>query len=279
MADSLDPSDLTSRYDKVLKENQEKALPGITKRLLGLDIVKRETLASRLQHTKEREVDRLTKVTESSGKTYILNIEWQSSNDPNMLDRMLEYRVMAWQVHHLPVKQYVLYMGSGKPTMKSSLEQEDLNFRYHIVNLGEIDYKFFLESNKPEEKVLAVLGDFGGDPPEQVITRVLKEVSAEADGELSRNKYFNQLQILVQSRTLDIPFEIAMESIKTFFRIERDPLYKWGEEKGAAKEREKAEKEKLNEKIAIALKLKKMGVAVDDISLATGLSVDVIEKL
>lgn len=74
-----------------------------------------------------------------------------------------------------------------------------------------------------------------------------------------------------------------MESVKTFFKVERDPLYKWGEERGirvgAEAEREKAEKEKLNEKIAIALKFKKMGVAVEDIAKGTGLPVEVIEKL
>ncbi len=268
MSETSGPSDLPGRYDKILKENQDEALPGIIKNILGIEIVKKEILTSKLQHTKEREVDRLALVTDRSGQTYILNIEWQSQNDPNMLARMLEYRVMAWQKHKLPVKQYVLYMGSEKLSMKDTLCEEDLHYWYHIINLSEIDYKVFLKASRPEEKVLAVLGNFGADPAEEVIAQVLKAVTAETSSDLSKNRYFNQLQILVQIRNLVDQFEAAMESVKTFFKVERDPLYKWG----VREERAKAEQEK----IAIARSLKKEGIPVETIAKTTGLSIDIV---
>ncbi len=67
-----------------------------------------------------------------------------------------------------------------------------------------------------------------------------------------------------------------MKSVKTFFKVERDPLYKWGIEKGAKEERAKAEQEKLNEKIAIARSLKKEGIPVETIARTTGLSIDIV---
>ncbi|KAA8486843.1 putative transposase/invertase (TIGR01784 family) [Arcticibacter tournemirensis] len=279
MLTTPEEADLSNRYDKIMKENQDEALPGIIKHVLGINIVKKEVLTSKLQQTKEREADRLTKVTDGSGKTYILNIEWQSRNDANMLSRMLEYRVMARRKYQLPVKQYVLYMGSEKLTMKDCIDEEDLQYRYRIVSLSEIDYKFFLKSNKPEQKVLAVLGEFGKDSAEQVIGQILTGIRTEAESDLSKNKYFNQLRILAQLRNLVEQFNTAMESVSTFFKEEKDPLYRKGIVRGIEKERAKAEREKKDEKLAIAREFKKLGVAVADIAKGTGLPIAEIEKL
>lgn len=279
MLTTPEEADLSNRYDKIMKENQDEALPGIIKHVLGINIVKKEVLTSKLQQTKEREADRLTKVTDGSGKTYILNVEWQSRNDANMLSRMLEYRVMARRKYQLPVKQYVLYMGSEKLTMKDCIDEEDLQYRYRIVSLSEIDYKFFLKSNKPEQKVLAVLGEFGKDSAEQVIGQILTGIRTEAESDLSKNKYFNQLRILAQLRNLVEQFNTAMESVSTFFKEEKDPLYRKGIVRGIEKERAKAEREKKDEKLAIAREFKKLGVAVADIAKGTGLPIAEIEKL
>ncbi|WP_256009595.1 hypothetical protein [Desertivirga xinjiangensis] len=73
-----------------------------------------------------------------------------------------------------------------------------------------------------------------------------------------------------------------MQSVSLFFKEEEDFLYKKGAEKERAKaearmreERAKAAEEKRN----IARQFKKIGVSVEDIAKATGLSPEEIEGL
>lgn len=60
-------------YDKVVKENMQKVLPMIVKDILGIRIVYREDLPESVQHTKETVPDQLSKITDDTGKTYILS--------------------------------------------------------------------------------------------------------------------------------------------------------------------------------------------------------------
>lgn len=59
----------------------EAALPGIIKKLLGLHIVQSAELPDDIQYTKERKPDLLKKVTDKTGKTNVLHIEYQAKND------------------------------------------------------------------------------------------------------------------------------------------------------------------------------------------------------
>jgi hypothetical protein len=79
-----------NQYDKIFRENMEAALPGIIEHLLGLDIVHSEEIPDDIQHTKERKPDLLKKVTDSSGKVFILHLEYQVANENEMVYRMAE---------------------------------------------------------------------------------------------------------------------------------------------------------------------------------------------
>ena len=45
------------QYDKIFQENLEELLPHLIKEVLGMDIVHREQLPTRVQHTQERDPD------------------------------------------------------------------------------------------------------------------------------------------------------------------------------------------------------------------------------
>ncbi|MCL4641316.1 MAG: hypothetical protein M5Z89_20125 [Olivibacter sp.] len=180
-----------NQYDKIFRENMEVVLPGIIKYLLKLDIIESEELPDDLQHTKESKPDLLKKVRDVSNKIYVLHIEYQTKNEADMVFRMAEYSVMLQRRYRLPVKQYVVFIGSAKPKMVTTIATEDLQFRYNLIALSSVDYKIFLKSDKPEEKILAVLANFVNDSPLEVIVTILKEIKSASGGDLSESKLFN----------------------------------------------------------------------------------------
>ncbi|MFD2965733.1 MULTISPECIES: RpnC/YadD family protein [Olivibacter] len=220
-----------NQYDKIFRENMEAVLPSIVKHLLKLDIVESEELPDDLQHTKERKPDLLKKVKDASDKIYVLHVEYQTKNEADMVFRMAEYSVMLQRRYRLPVKQYVVFIGSAKVTMATAFATEDHQFQYNLVAFSSVDYKIFLKSDKPEEKILAILANFVNDSPLEAVLTILKEIKSVSDGDLSGSRYFNQLRVLVQLRKLENQFIEAMETITKFFKEERDPLFRRGEAK------------------------------------------------
>lgn len=218
-------------YDKIVKENMQKVLPVLVKDILDLNIVAQEDLQESLQHTTETIPDQLSKVTDSNGNTYILHIEWQSENDSSMDNRMLSYRAMLRRKHKLAVKQYVIFLAREKSVMPHTIDEENLKFSYNLIALRRYSYKTFLKSPVPEQKLLAVFGDFEQESPESVITQILNGIENEADGELNRLRYREQLRALIQLRKLGKQFKTAMGTITTF-KVENDPFYQDGIKQG-----------------------------------------------
>ena len=142
---------------------------------------------------------------------------------------------MAWW----GVRQYVIYIGEGLASMRNELKLGKSYFCYELISFSSIDYRLFLRSDKLEEKMLALLGDFGKDNPQTVITAITRDVLQNTKGELEREQRKNQLRILAQLRTLVSDNIQIMESVSTFFKIEKDFLYRIGEKKGMEKGEEK----------------------------------------
>ena len=222
-----------SQYDKIWRENMQGALPGIIEKVLGINVLYSEDLPGKVQVTSQKELDVLRKVTDTSGETFILHIEVQTRDDPDMAYRMLEYRVMAEQVYRLPVKQYVIYLGETVSTMPRGISSWGLSFEYTIISIRDLSYRLFLTSDHPQEKLLAILGDFGADNPAEVLETIVSEVRAVSGGGFSEYRYLQQLRIMIQLRNLalGLEFDKVMKTVADFFREERDPFFIAGERK------------------------------------------------
>lgn len=109
--------------------------------------------------------------------------------------------------------------------MPDKLIAESCYYYFHIISLSTIDYRIFLRSQKPEEKMLAILGDFGKDSPQTVLTKVAIEILQDAKGDLLKEKRKNQLRILAQLRNLVAENIEIMEPVSSFFKKERDLFY------------------------------------------------------
>ena len=227
-----------NQYDKILRENIEAALPGLIRNLLNIHAVNTEELPDDIQHTKERKPDVLKKVTDKKGETFVLHIEFQVKDESNMVFRMAEYYIMLLRRYELPVRQYVIYIGAGTPTMTDHIRSEPMNFMYQLIALSAIDYHLLLRSDNPEEKMLAILADFGPDDPGRIIENIVNQVIATSKGDFSKRKHIQQLRILAQLRNLEPESLRIMDSIANYITKEKDILYRLGEREGIAKEKE-----------------------------------------
>lgn len=258
-----------NRYDKIFRENMEANLDGIIQDVLGMKIVSSEEIADDIQHTKERKPDLLKRVQNASGETFILHMEYQKANDKDMVYRMAEYSIMLQWKYRLPVQQFMIYIGMGKSTMPTHIITKNFKFRYHTTSLSKVNYKVFLNGDKIEQKLLAVLGDMDKDSPTEVLTQIVTCIRNDVEGDLSKDRYLNQLRVLAQLRNLDKQLNEVMVSIDSFFKMERDPFYKRGLDEGISKGEIKG---KLVGKAEVALRMSKAGFLIEQIIIATGLS-------
>ena len=80
------------------------------------------------------------------------------------------------------------------------------------------------------------------------------------------------MRVIVQLRNFDKQIDTAMLEVNTFWKKERDTLYKWGKEDGIEKGRHE-------EALEIARELKKEGLAIEFIAKTTKLNIKEIQAL
>jgi hypothetical protein len=225
-----------SQYDKIFKENIEAVIPSLMQNVLGITTVLTEELPDDVQHTKERKPDVLKKVTDSLGNTFVLQIEFQVSNESEMVYRMAEYYVMLERKYKLPIEQFVLFLGSSKPKMSTNIESKHLKFDFAMIAFAELDFHIFLNSTKPEEVILSVLANFAQETPENALKQIILRLEETTEGDLSLKRYFKQLRILAQLRKLERILKlIVMDSIAKYIDEEKDVAFLIGQEKAQEK--------------------------------------------
>ena len=267
----------SKQFDKIFKENLEAALPGIMKYLLGIEVLETEELPDSIQHTKEREPDVLKKVTDRSGATFVLQIEFQLENETDMAFRMGEYYIMLARKYKLPVRQYVAYIGEEQMTMRDRLKLEHMEFWYSLLSLAKVDYHLFLGSKKPEEKILALLADFGEEDSRAVADDIVRQVIDSSGSPLQREKYMQQMRVLGKLRKLVPINEVIMESITKYLMektdIESDPYFKRGEEKGRSEGRSEGKSEVIKSLLA------QTDFSIDKIASIAGVTEDLVRQV
>ncbi|PIY07807.1 MAG: hypothetical protein COZ18_15515 [Flexibacter sp. CG_4_10_14_3_um_filter_32_15] len=223
-------------YDKIFKENIEEIILPLAEKLLNIKVEKLEKITQDLQHTIERKPDFLKKVVhKDSSKDYILHIEFQVADEPEMAYRMLEYYAMLLRSHDLDLKQAVFFIGNKKPQMITRFEKENLSFAYNLIDMQQVDYKQFVNSNKPEEVILAILADFGKEDTNKVIQTIIKQIKAITKPNLKQKKYVKQLEILSKLRGLQSEIINQIEIMALTYDLENDIRYQQGEKIGEEK--------------------------------------------
>lgn len=218
-------------YDKIFKENIEEIILPLAEKILHIHPETLEEIPDDLQRTIERKPDFLKKVTHSDpDKDYILHIEFQKEDETEMVFRMLEYCAILLRQYKLPVRQYVFFIGAGQSKMRRTLQHEHLQYTFELKNIHDSTYQIFLQSDKPEEVILAILADFGVDKPEKVIVAVLQRLRDLPVETLRKQKCVKQLEILSSLRNLQQETINQIEKMPLTYDLEKDIRFQQGKE-------------------------------------------------
>jgi hypothetical protein len=120
--------------------------------LFGLDIREAELLETEFQRVEDRRADLLMQV--KAPEHYLLHIEVQNDNAPDMPLRMLRYFTdIALAYPGQIVKQYLIYIGRPALKMADFLAMPDWRYQYRQVDMQRMDCKTFLEQDNPDTLV------------------------------------------------------------------------------------------------------------------------------
>lgn len=266
-------------YDKIFKENIEPLVLPLARKVLRLPEPAGLTeIADDLQRTIERRPDYLKLVTDERGiSQYVLQIEFQTTDEPKMVFRMLEYAGLLVRRYELPVRQFVLYIGEQPSRMNTRLSLGDISFRYTLCNLIEIPYTDFLNSQQPEEVVLAILGGMNDEEPEVAIQQIIQKLKQTSHDRTELSRSLHQLEVLAKLRNLQDEIIKQTEAMPFVYDLETDIRFLQGVEKGQLEGLKKGLQEGLQEgKQKAILGLIKLDVLSDE-QIAQALSVSVAD--
>ena len=218
-------------FDKIIKENIEAVFLALSEKLLGIKINNPVDLPEKLQTTVEREPDFLKKVSSDDGSEFILHLEFQTSDEPKMVYRMAEYKALLQRKFELPVRQFVVYLGTRNPKMRTELTKEEKITGFTLKNIHGLPVDQTLASDIPEEIILSILADYPKANAEQVIASIITRLRAVATDEASLKKSVQQLLVLSRLRKLSERTKKQADAMPITYDIEQDYLYKQGIEK------------------------------------------------
>ena len=230
---------MAQEYDKIIKENLTAIIFPISHTLLGFQIIRDEPLPEKLQVTLEREPDFIRIVETAEQERFILHLEFQSVNDPEMAFREAEYKAILQRKFKLPVRQYVIYLGQQKTPMPTHLPTGWEINQFELKNLYELDYRKLSQSEIPETILLAILGDFHQAQPEFVIRDIVKRLQEVSSDPIQLQKYLRQLNMLSRLRKLEKETLNTIAQMPITFDINEDKIYQMGIEKGISQGIEK----------------------------------------
>ena len=213
-------------FDKVIKENIETILLALGTKLLGIEIRNPVDLPEKIQTTVEREPDFLKKITDDNGLELILHLEFQTKDEPKMVYRMAEYKALLQRKFEIPVKQFVIYLGTRKPKMSTELKPEEKITGFELKDIHQLPVDQVLESDIPEEIVLSILTDYPKADAEKVIGRIIEKLRSVSTDETTLKKNIQQLLILSRLRKLGEETKKQIEAMPITYDIKEDYLYK-----------------------------------------------------
>lgn len=267
----------SQEYDKIFKENIEELIIPFAEKLLNINPKNLREIPNDLQTTLERKPDFLKKVVadksqkkieKNKQKDFILHIEFQTVDEKDMAHRMNEYYAILYRKYKLDVHQYVFFIGEGKAKMEKTIEAKNLSFRFEVINMQDFSYELFLNSNKPEEIILAILADFGKTDSDTIIKSILQKIKDLPIENSIQKKTVIQLEVLSKLRKLQSQIIKHITAMALTYNIEEDLRYKQGQEIGKGKE-----------KIKIIINLIKLNLPTEQIMQAAEVSKEFVEEI
>jgi hypothetical protein len=262
---------MANQYDKIIKEIMDSVYISLAKKFIDSKFQKTEELGNEFQKTLEKKMDFLRKVIYPNPKdSYILHVEAQSRDDPDMFFRMQEYYALIHSRYKLPIVQVVIYFGTGISKMTNFYSYRKNSFHYELISIQEFSYKTFLASDKPEELILAILADFEEKSKEEVVKMIFSRAKVLLNETNQMGRFVNQIEILSKLRNLEGFIQEFTQNIMALdLKLEDTFTFKQGESKGEKNNRDK-----------MILSLYRKGkLTLEDIADAAEVSVQYVKDL
>jgi hypothetical protein len=205
---------MPNQYDKILKENIANLLLPLSDKYFGFKIAQTEDIKDKLQTTIEREPDFLRIIETDLGEKFILQLDFQTKDEPEMLLRMQEYHALLVRKHKLQVRQFVIYFGKKPSTMKTTFSPKEVYTGFQLLPWHGQSYSEILKSEVPEEVILAILADFERDLPARAIENILQRLYAISENENAFTKYVRQLVMLSRMHKIST---ITLQQIENMY--------------------------------------------------------------
>lgn len=290
------PKQEGNAFDKILKENIVQIIPALLAHVTEIEpfsIVKR--LTEKLQTTTEREVDFLAKVKGQSGREFLLHVEFEVISRADIHYRMNEYHGIILRKYKLPIEHVVVYLGATPYTRRQSLFPDQVFQGYKLLNLKTLPFWELIQSETPEEVLLAILADFDTIPQNEAVRIVVQKLRNMTKDDTSRKKYLNQLSVLSGLRKLDSVLSTEIQKMPLTIDISENVFFKeaiaqgleqglkQGLKQGLEEGLEKGLEEGLSEKRAsealIAKKLMQKGFSHAEIAEVMSISEKALSEL
>lgn len=263
------PEHESQRFDKIIKENLEQFILHFAATYLGLELQDSAPLDPKLQTTIEREPDVLRLVRPKDAENYILQIEFQSYDQKDMVYRMAEYKAILQRKYKISVVQYVIYLGIGKSKMPTSLPANQQIKDFQLLQFSEFKYTDFLNAEAPETIILAILCDFLGHDPEFVVAQILERLQNSLTTPEELRKYLIQLNVLAQLPKLDQLIDQKVITMPIHIDIRENAMVK-----RILREDKESTLENVIERMIIANKL-----SLEDIATYTDTSFEIVKAI
>ncbi len=271
------------RKDIISKHVLKHLAADIANLLLDLDIEDDsvELLGTEQQRIELRQADLVARVKQRhSEQTFILHIEIQNDNDPQMALRMMRYYTDIQLAYpQEAIRQYLIYIGKPALTMLEEHQAPDFQYRYHILDMHRVDCSLLLAKDTPDALVLAILCDFKERPVQDVVNYIVRRLNEllQNDERGFRN-YFEMLETLSDNRYLKSNLDEAKDML-TKIDIKKLPSYRWGVDDGREEGLEKGREEGIKEeKRRMAIQLLPL-MENQSIASTTGLLLDEVKSL
>lgn len=220
--------------DIVSRDTLKRLTTDLARHLLGIDGEAVELLETQNQRVEDRRADLVARMRASDGSEFLLHAEIANNNTADMALRMLRYYTdIRLAGHKGPIRQFLIYIGTDPLNMPGGIEEPGLlDYRFSLVDMHRVNCAGLLVQDNPDALVLAVLCDFGGREPQEVVNYIVRRLNEFTGSDEQRfREYMMMLEILSDNRNLRAQVEEA-ERMLTQIDIERLPSYVIGMERG-----------------------------------------------
>lgn len=285
------PKQEGNKYDKILHEIGDAAILPIVADDLNIQIHKITYKKAKMQTTLEREVDECYWIETEDGGELILHVEYQSQDDHKMVLRVNLYVAMIR--YYYPEKEIisvVVYVGKGKPTMRTQLLPHEIFTGFEMIIANELDHKKLLSSSIPEKVIMTIFADYELDHAKDIIHKIIARLRVLCETEKELVKCCKQLQIFSFLRNLEELTKEILGNMAVYINIVDSPLFKDAfeperieyrrriEEERIAKEEEKLAKDQAIHNSILSL-LKYSSLDVSEIAQSLKVEIELVLKI